>query len=297
MPLDLIVWRLYKKPIKKWNSKCPKMDGLVNLESYMNSNSHKDRRKKAMEIRSPWSSGSGSTSPLPNRLSLFDKSFSGGSTNSLGSSSSPGAEVKTLTNQQSSEVKTLTNQHSNEVKTLTNQPSSLTVPDLNLPPNKVHRSTSPFHFRGRKEKKKLEKQPYCLDEPSTHTLLSLSSQSSVGTSFEDQAQQNTGWGIKKCTDWFFITRGCKRRLVLLKKRHLYGLRAFFLCNERMWRHLGVRTFGNIFQVSYQELNSKIAAVVKAELFSNGQHTTLKNARDMESVSQAKLLDSKGIFKF
>lgn len=140
------------------------MDGLVHLESYMtnSSSSHQERRKKAMEIRSPWSSGSGSTSPLPNRLSLFDKSYSGGSTNSLGSS--PGAEIKTLTNQ-----------------------CSLTVPDLNLPSasKKVtHRATSPFHFhRGRKEKKKLEKQPYCLDEP---TLMSISSQSSVGTSFEQE---------------------------------------------------------------------------------------------------------------
>ena len=53
-----------------------KMDGLMNLESYMNSTSQ-ERRKKAMEIRSPWSSGSGSTSPLPTRLSLFDKSYSG----------------------------------------------------------------------------------------------------------------------------------------------------------------------------------------------------------------------------
>ena len=117
------------------------MDGLINLERYMNSTSQ-ERRRNAMENRSPWSSGSGSTSPLPNRLSLFDKSYSGGSTNSLGSS--PGAEIKTLTTA-----------------------SSLTVPDLNLPPNKVHRSTSPFHFgRSRKsDKKRLEKQPFCLDDP------------------------------------------------------------------------------------------------------------------------------------
>ena len=94
------------------------MDGLVHLESYINSS--EEKRKKAMENRSPWSSGSGSTSPLPNRLSLFDKCNSGGSTNSLGSS--PGTEVRTLTNQ-----------------------SSLTVPDVNI--TKVNRSTSPFHFR------------------------------------------------------------------------------------------------------------------------------------------------------
>ena len=142
------------------------MDGIINLESYMNSSGHQERRKKTMEIRSPWSSGSGSTSPLPNRLSLFDKSYSGGSTNSLGSS--PGAEIKTLTSG-----------------------PSLTVPDLNLPPNKVNRATSPFHFRSRKpDKKRLEKQPYCLDEPSCGpgvvppALPSMSSQSSVGTSFE-----------------------------------------------------------------------------------------------------------------
>lgn len=123
-----------------------------------------------MEIRSPWSSGSGSTSPLPNRLSLFDKSYSGGSTNSLGSS--PGAEIRTLPTQ-----------------------ASLTVPDLNLPPKKVNRSTSPFHFgrtgRG-KEKKKLEKQPYCLDEPC------LSSQSSLGTSsFEQDPLQNSSENTEK----------------------------------------------------------------------------------------------------
>ena len=116
------------------------MDGLMNLESYMNSTSQ-ERRKKTMDVKSPWSSGSGPTSPLPNRLSLFDKSYSGGSTNSLGSS--PGAEIKTLTGQ-----------------------ASLTVPDLNLPPKKVSRATSPFHFRSRKsDKSRLEKQPNCLDEP------------------------------------------------------------------------------------------------------------------------------------
>lgn len=147
-----------------------------------NSNlSHQERRKKAMEFKSPWSSGSGSTSPLPNRLSLFDKSYSGGSTNSLGSS--PGAEVKTLTNQ-----------------------SSLTVPEVNLPPVKVNRSTSPFHFgsRGRKEKKRLEKQPYCLDDP---TVQSLSSQSSVGTSFEqdacDQLESESKSKSSKTTTSFF----------------------------------------------------------------------------------------------
>ena len=83
------------------------MDGLTQLEHFMNS-SASDKRKKSMENRSPWSSGSGSTSPLPNRLSLFDKSYSGGSMNSLGSS--PGAEVKVLTGQ-----------------------SSLTVPEFNPP--------------------------------------------------------------------------------------------------------------------------------------------------------------------
>ena len=114
------------------------------------------------ENKSPWSSGgSGSTSPLPNRLSLFDKSYSGGSTNSLGSS--PGTEVRTLTNQ-----------------------SSLTVPDVNI--TKVNRSTSPFHFRpGRnKEKKRLEKQAHASEE-SGPCLLSLSSQSSIGTSFENES--------------------------------------------------------------------------------------------------------------
>ena len=60
------------------------MDGLVHLESYINSS--EEKRKKAMgDQNKSWSSGgSGSTSPLPNRLSLFDKSYSGGSTNSLG---------------------------------------------------------------------------------------------------------------------------------------------------------------------------------------------------------------------
>lgn len=124
------------------------MDGLMNLESYMNSTSQ-ERRKKTMDVKSPWSSGSGPTSPLPQRLSLFDKSYSGGSTNSLGSS--PGAEIKTLTGQ-----------------------ASLTVPDLNLPPNKVSRSTSPFHFRSRKsDKKRLEKQSNCLDEPTNGPLSAL----------------------------------------------------------------------------------------------------------------------------
>ena len=128
------------------------MDGLMNLESYMNSTSQ-ERRKKTMDCRSkdvsPWSSGSGPTSPLPQRLSLFDKSYSGGSTNSLGSS--PGAEIKTLTGQ-----------------------ASLTVPDLNLPPKKVNRATSPFHFRSRKsDKNRLEKQPNCLDEPTNGPLSAL----------------------------------------------------------------------------------------------------------------------------
>ena len=162
------------------------MDGLVHLESYINSSEEK-RKKSMSENKSPWSSGgSGSTSPLPNRLSLFDKSYSGGSTNSLGSS--PGTEVRTLTNQ-----------------------SSLTVPDVNI--TKVNRSTSPFHFRsGRnKEKKRLEKQAHASEEPSSQSrencLLSLSSQSSIGTSFEtdqnnDQEKQNE----KKTKNSFFRRR-------------------------------------------------------------------------------------------
>ena len=72
-----------------------------------------------------------------------------------------------------------------EVRTLTNQ-SSLTVPDVNI--TKVNRSTSPFHFRpGRnKEKKRLEKQAHASEE-SGPCLLSLSSQSSIGTSFENES--------------------------------------------------------------------------------------------------------------
>lgn len=132
------------------------------------------------ENKSPWSSGgSGSTSPLPNRLSLFDKSYSGGSTNSLGSS--PGTEVRTLTNQ-----------------------SSLTVPDVNI--TKVNRSTSPFHFRsGRnKEKKRLEKQAHASEE---NCLLSLSSQSSIGTSFEtDQNNDQEKPNEKKTKNSFFRRR-------------------------------------------------------------------------------------------
>ena len=144
------------------------MDGLTQLEQFMmNSNSASEKRKKTMENRSPWSSGSGSTSPLPNnRLSLFDKSHSGGSINSLGSS--PGAEVKVLTGQ-----------------------SSLAVPEfLPLPaPTKVNRSTSPFRFGTRKSGKKLEKQRG-LDEAtsprSPSKYFSISPQSSVGySSFEN----------------------------------------------------------------------------------------------------------------
>ena len=55
------------------------MDGLTQLEQFMMNSTASEKRKKTMENRSPWSSGSGSTSPLPNnRLSLFDKSHSGG---------------------------------------------------------------------------------------------------------------------------------------------------------------------------------------------------------------------------
>lgn len=121
------------------------MDGLTHFDSFINNCTAEEKRRKAMDNRSPWSSGSGSTSPLPsqktpNRLSLFDKSYSGGSTNSLGSS--PGNEVRSLTCQ-----------------------TSLTVPEFNLPPSKVNRSTSPFYFlSSRKEKKKLEKQSNCLDD-------------------------------------------------------------------------------------------------------------------------------------
>ena len=99
-----------------------------------------DRRKKTMENRSPWSSAgsTGSTSPLPvpaNRFKL-DKSGSGGSTCSLGSSpgtATPGGGGSF---------------------------SSLTVPEP-LPAGKVTRSTSPFNFKARvrrRKEKKLEKQ-------------------------------------------------------------------------------------------------------------------------------------------
>jgi hypothetical protein len=171
------------------------MDGLTHLNQFMNIATAKEKRKKTMDTtnhhhHSPWSSGSGSTSPLPsmttgqqtipNRLNLFDKSYSGGSTCSLGSS--PGTDGGS-------------NKHF-----LTGQ-TSLTVPDLNLPvpltssgSGKVNRSTSPFNFKSgrnkttKKDKKKLEKQSNCLEEPrssNSHRLLSLSSsQSSYGTSLE-----------------------------------------------------------------------------------------------------------------
>lgn len=98
-----------------------------------------ERRKKTMENRSPWSSAgsTGSTSPLPvpaNRFRL-DKSGSGGSTCSLGSSpgtATPGGGSF----------------------------SSLTVPEPS-PAGKVTRSTSPFNFKARvrrRKEKKLEKQ-------------------------------------------------------------------------------------------------------------------------------------------
>ena len=101
--------------------------------------STEERRKKTMENRSPWSSAgsTGSTSPLPvpaNRFRL-DKSGSGGSTCSLGSSpgtATPGGGSF----------------------------SSLTVPEP-LPAGKVTRSTSPFNFKARvrrRKEKKLEKQ-------------------------------------------------------------------------------------------------------------------------------------------
>ena len=151
------------------------MDGLTQLEQFMmnnSTNSASEKRKKAMENRSPWSSGSGSTSPLPNnRLSLFDKSHSGGSINSLGSS--PGAEVKVLTGQ-----------------------SSLTVPDFLPAPTKVNRSTSPFRFGTRKSGKKLEKQRG-LDEAtsparSPSKYFSISPQSSVGYSSFENLEPETG---------------------------------------------------------------------------------------------------------
>ena len=141
------------------------MDGLTQLEQFMMNSTASEKRKKTMENRSPWSSGSGSTSPLPNnRLSLFDKSHSGGSINSLGSS--PGAEVKVLTGQ-----------------------SSLAVPEFLPAPTKVNRSTSPFRFGTRKSGKKLEKQRG-LDEAtsprSPSKYFSISPQSSVGySSFEN----------------------------------------------------------------------------------------------------------------
>ena len=151
------------------------MDGLTQLEQFMmnnSTNSASEKRKKAMENRSPCSSGSGSTSPLPNnRLSLFDKSHSGGSINSLGSS--PGAEVKVLTGQ-----------------------SSLTVPDFLPAPTKVNRSTSPFRFGTRKSGKKLEKQRG-LDEAtsparSPSKYFSISPQSSVGYSSFENLEAETG---------------------------------------------------------------------------------------------------------
>ena len=98
-----------------------------------------DGRRKTMENRSPWSSAgsTGSTSPLPvpaNRFKL-DKSGSGGSTCSLGSS--PGTATPAG-----------------------GSFSSLTVPEP-LPAGKVTRSTSPFNFKARvrrRKEKKLEKQ-------------------------------------------------------------------------------------------------------------------------------------------
>ena len=115
-----------------------------------------ERRRKTMENRSPWSSAgsTGSTSPLPGPANRFrlDKSGSGGSTCSLGSS--PG----TATPGGGSFI-------------------SLTVPES--VPGKVTRSTSPFNFKARvrrRKEKKLEKQA---NIPDTDHPLNMFKQNSL----------------------------------------------------------------------------------------------------------------------
>ncbi len=153
------------------------MESLTQLDKVI-SNAQEKRKNMERASRSPWSStGStcGSTSPLPagnsnsggKKYNPFEKSLSG---SSIGSGSSPGT---------------------NECKTFLTGQASLTVPEVNLPAGKVTRSTSPFSFKritgDKKDKKKLEKQSKALDEgPSP--LMSLSSASSIGTSFENNGE-------------------------------------------------------------------------------------------------------------
>ena len=145
-----------------------------------------ERRKKTMDNRSPWSSAgsTGSTSPLPvpaNRFRL-DKSGSGGSTCSLGSS--PGTATPAG-----------------------GSFSSLTVPEPM--PGKVTRSTSPFNFKARvrrRKEKKLEKQANVPDNdlslgmfkqnslspcPSFDNVLPLPALTPTSTSTENGTKEKT----------------------------------------------------------------------------------------------------------